>query len=151
MDKEITKEDIYKQSYLVMTNINGVKITTNIKDEHHETLMNSFIILQGMFNEFIKQNITMNKEDYNIISPDNKVWNFHKWMGNPNMNNNDVSENPYPVMYVEGKPVWEGDRLLFNGDDAEPYQMMREVKWQHRGIINGNPEWIKLWSWKIKK
>lgn len=57
----LTKEDIYKQSYLVMSNINGVKITTNIKDEHHETLMNSFIILQGMFNEFINQNKDKNE------------------------------------------------------------------------------------------
>lgn len=92
----------------------------------------------------------MKKEDYNVISPDNKVWDFHKWMKNPNMDNN-VSENPYPVMYVEGRPVWEGDRLLFSSDnDGKLCQMMREVKWQHRSIINGNPEWIKLWSWSVK-
>ena len=90
----------------------------------------------------------MNKEDYNIIAPDNKVWNFHQWVENPNMNDNDVSENPYPVMYVEGKPVWEGDKLLFT---SKPYQMMREVKWQHRAIIKGNPKWIKLWSWAVNQ
>ena len=50
MSKEIKREDINKQSYLVMTNINGVKIKTDISDKHHETLMNSFMTLQGMFN-----------------------------------------------------------------------------------------------------
>ena len=56
MSKEIKREDINKQSYLVMTNINGVKIKTDIKDKHHETLMNSFMTLQGMFNEYLNQN-----------------------------------------------------------------------------------------------
>jgi len=94
----------------------------------------------------------MRKEDYNVIAPDNKVWNFYLWMENPNMGDNNVSENPYPVMYVEGKPVWEGDKLLFSGDDnGKPHQMMREVKWQHRAIINGNPEWLKLWSWSVNQ
>lgn len=93
----------------------------------------------------------MKKEDYNIIAPDNKVWNHKKWLDNPNINDNNVSKNPYPVMYVEGKPVWEGDKLLFNVDnDGKPYQMVREVKWQHRGIICSNPNWINAWSWSIK-
>ena len=56
MSKEIKREDINKQAYLVMTNINGVKITTDISDKHHEILMNSFMTLQGMFNEYLKQN-----------------------------------------------------------------------------------------------
>jgi len=105
--------------------------------------------MEGKASKLLKED--MNKEDYNIIAPDNKVWDFRKWMENPNMNDNDVSENPYPVMYVEGKPVWEGDKLIFNGDDnGKPYQTLREVKWQHRAIINGNPDWIKLWSWSVK-
>lgn len=92
----------------------------------------------------------MKKEDYNVIAPDNKIWDFSRWMGNPNMDN-DVSENPYPVMYVEDKPVWEGDKLLFSEDDnGKSYQIMREVKWQHRGILKGNPKWITFWSWTIK-
>ena len=56
MIKEIKKEDINKQAYLVMTNINGVKITTDISDKHHEILMNSFMTLQGMFNDYLKRN-----------------------------------------------------------------------------------------------
>ncbi len=56
MSKEIKKEDINKQAYLVMTNINGVKITSNINDKHHEILMNSFMTLQRMFNEYLNQN-----------------------------------------------------------------------------------------------
>jgi len=91
----------------------------------------------------------MKKEDYNIITPDNKVWDFQNWMINPNMIN-DVSENPYPVMYVEGKPVYEGDKLIFTGDDnGEPYQNLREVKWQHRALINCNEEWINDWSFSV--
>jgi len=39
-----------------MSNINATKIMTNITDKNHETLMNSFFILQGMFNEYLKQN-----------------------------------------------------------------------------------------------
>ena len=52
--EELTREDINKQAYLVMSNINAVRITTDIKDKHHETLMNSFMTLQGMFNEYLK-------------------------------------------------------------------------------------------------
>jgi hypothetical protein len=52
----ISREDINKQAYLVMSNINATKIMTNISDKNHETLMNSFFILQGMFNEYLKQN-----------------------------------------------------------------------------------------------
>ena len=55
MSKEIKREDINKQAYLVMTNINGVKITTDINDKHHEILMNSFMTLQGMFNDYLNQ------------------------------------------------------------------------------------------------
>ena len=86
----------------------------------------------------------MRKEDYNIISTDNKVYNYQIWIKNPNMIN-DVSENPYPVMYIENKAVYEGDKLLFNVDDK---QILREVKWQHRFLIN--KQWIKLWSLRIK-
>ena len=52
----ISREDINKQAYLVMSNINATKIMTNISDSNHETLMNSFFTLQGMFNEYLKQN-----------------------------------------------------------------------------------------------
>ena len=52
----ISREDINKQAYLVMSNINATKIMTNISDKNHETLLNSFFILQGMFNEYLKQN-----------------------------------------------------------------------------------------------
>jgi hypothetical protein len=52
----ISREDINKQAYLVMSNINATKIMTNISDKNHETLMNSFFTLQGMFNEYLKQN-----------------------------------------------------------------------------------------------
>jgi len=52
----ISREDINKQAYHVMTNINSTKIISNISDRHRETLMNSFYILLGMFNDFIKQN-----------------------------------------------------------------------------------------------
>ena len=101
----------------------------------------------------------MNKEDYNIIAPNNKVWDFHQWMENPNINDNDVSENPYPVMYVEGKPVWEGDKLLFTGDGIE------EIRWWNcsnnqlssktsndeekiSGVIHGLDDWknmVEFW------
>lgn len=52
----ISMEDINKQAYLVMSNINATKIMTNISDKNHETLMNSFFTLQGMFNDYLKQN-----------------------------------------------------------------------------------------------
>tara|TARA_R110002012_G_scaffold301901_1_gene502532 strand:- start:27 stop:317 length:291 start_codon:yes stop_codon:yes gene_type:complete len=91
----------------------------------------------------------MKKEDYKIIAPDNKVWDFQEWMKNPNMIN-DVSENQHPVMYVEGKPVYEGDKLIFNGNDnGKSYQTLREVKWQHRALINGNKDWINNWSFSV--
>jgi hypothetical protein len=34
-------------------------------------------------------------EDFNIIASDNRVWDFHRWIENPNLNDNDVSENPH--------------------------------------------------------
>ena len=52
----ISREDINKQAYLVMSNINAVKVKTDISSENHETLMMSFFTLQGMFNEYLKQN-----------------------------------------------------------------------------------------------
>lgn len=52
----ISREDINKQAYLVMSNINATKMMTNISDKNHETLLNSFFKLQGMFNEYLKQN-----------------------------------------------------------------------------------------------
>ena len=52
----INVENINKQAYLVMSNINATKIVTNISDQNHETLMNSFIILQCMFSDYLKQN-----------------------------------------------------------------------------------------------
>ena len=52
----ISREDINKQAYLVMSNINATKIMTNISDKNYETLMNSFFTLQGMFNDYLKQN-----------------------------------------------------------------------------------------------
>ena len=52
----ISREDINKQAYLVMSNINATKIMTNISDKNHETLMDSFFTLQGMFNDYLKQN-----------------------------------------------------------------------------------------------
>ena len=56
MSKEIKREDINKQAYLVMTNINGLNITTDINDKQHKTLMSSFMTLQGMFNDYLNQN-----------------------------------------------------------------------------------------------
>lgn len=91
----------------------------------------------------------MKKQDYSIITPDNKVWNLQEWMKNPNMVN-DVSENPYPVMYVEMKPIYEGDKLIFNGNDnGKPYQTLRQVKWQHRSLIINNKDWINNWSFSV--
>jgi hypothetical protein len=52
----ISREDINKQAYLVMSNINATKMMTNISDINHETLLNSFFTLQGMFNDCLKQN-----------------------------------------------------------------------------------------------
>jgi hypothetical protein len=52
----ISREDINKQAYLVMSNINATKMMTNISDKNHETLLNSFFTLQGMFNDCLKQN-----------------------------------------------------------------------------------------------
>jgi hypothetical protein len=54
-DVKFSREDINKQAYLVMSNINATKIMTNISDQNHETLMNSFFTLQGMFNDYLKQ------------------------------------------------------------------------------------------------
>lgn len=53
---DISREDINKQAYIVMSNINATKITTNISDSYHEKLMNSFFTLQGMFNEYLRKN-----------------------------------------------------------------------------------------------
>jgi len=55
ISSSLTKEDINKQAYLVMSNINAVKITTDIDDKKYNTLMKSFLTLQGMFNDYLKQ------------------------------------------------------------------------------------------------
>ena len=51
----ISREDINKQAYLVMSNINGIKVRTNIEEQQYDTMMKSFFTLQGMFNEYLKQ------------------------------------------------------------------------------------------------
>ena len=52
----ISREDINKQAYLVMSNINGIKVRTNIEEQQYDVMMKSFFTLQGMFNEYLKQN-----------------------------------------------------------------------------------------------
>jgi len=49
----LSREDINKQSFLLLSNINATKITTNISDSNHETLINSFFTLQGMVNDYL--------------------------------------------------------------------------------------------------
>ncbi len=51
----LSREDINKQAFLVLSNINATKITTNISDSNHETLINSFFTLQGMVNDYLEQ------------------------------------------------------------------------------------------------
>ena len=51
----ISREYINKQAYLVMSNINGIKVRTNIEEQQYDTMMKSFFTLQGMFNEYLKQ------------------------------------------------------------------------------------------------
>ena len=88
-------------------------------------------------------------EDYNIISPDNKIWNKATYMECINLVD-DVSDNPYPVMYVEGDPVWEGDKILYTKPlTPEKEQIIRKVCWQHRSLVD--EDWVKNWSFKIKK
>jgi hypothetical protein len=52
----ISREDINKQAYLVMSNINGIKVRTNIEEQQYDVMMKSFFTLQGMFNDYLKQN-----------------------------------------------------------------------------------------------
>ena len=37
-----------------------------------------------------------------------------------------------------------------NYPEGKPYQTLREVKWNHRGIIRSNKVWVNHWSWSIK-
>ena len=53
------------------------------------------------------------------------------------------------IMYVEGKPVYEGDKLLYRGEDGEQY--IRKVYHQHKLISISNPKWINNWSWDLDK
>jgi hypothetical protein len=53
-------------------------------------------------------------------------------------------------MYVEGKPIWEGDELLYMDSNIKK-QHMRKVCWQHRGIIISDPNWINSWSFSVVK
>lgn len=51
----ISREDINKQAYLVMSNICGIKVRTNIEEQQYDTMIKSFFTLQGMFNDYLKQ------------------------------------------------------------------------------------------------
>ena len=51
------------------------------------------------------------------------------------------------VMDVEGKPVYVGDKLLFDGENG---QYVREVFEQHKSLAEIKPDWVKLWSWELK-
>ncbi len=51
------------------------------------------------------------------------------------------------IMYVEGKLVYEGDTLLFKGEDG---QYVRKVCQQHKILSKITPGWVGLWSWNFK-
>ena len=91
----------------------------------------------------------MSKEDYNIIAPDNKIWNHEEYIKHDNLNNN-ISDNPYPVMYVEGKPVYEGDTLIFTDSYNKSEPTLRTIYFQNRYHFTSNKKWGKQFSWSIK-
>ena len=87
----------------------------------------------------------MKEENKDVINSNNKVYDYLKYIECKNMIN-DISENIYPVMYIDNKPVYEGDKLLFRNENE---QQIREIKWQHRLIVHSNKKWIKLWSFSV--
>lgn len=89
------------------------------------------------------------KEDYNIITPDNKILNNEQYTKHDKLVDN-ISDNPYPVMYIENKPVYEGDNLIFIDSYTKSEPMVRKICFQHRFLLTANKKWSKQFSWKIK-
>ncbi len=85
-------------------------------------------------------------EDWDVIARNNKIWSQLNWL-NPTGLVHGISENPYPVMYIEGKPVWEGDELLYT-DPNTGKQQIEKVLWHHRGAIASNASWVNNWSFE---
>ena len=55
--------------------------------------------------------------------------------------------NKEEIMYVEGKPVYEGDNLLFKSEGG---QYVRKVYQQHKILAKITQGWVGLWSWNFK-
>lgn len=52
----ISRGDINKQEDLVMSNINDIKLGSELSLAKRNVIMNSFLTLQGMYHEYLKQN-----------------------------------------------------------------------------------------------
>ena len=68
----VTLSQIYRQSYLLMTNINSMKITPTVTEKQHVTTINSFFTLIEMFNSYITQN-SIHKDKIAELEP-SEIW-----------------------------------------------------------------------------
>ena len=73
---------------------------------------------------------------------------FVEWYNNKKQPKKTLFKDEKIVMVVEGKPVYVGDKLIFNSGESK---YVREVCEQHKFLAKTKPDWIKLWSWNIEE
>lgn len=84
-------------------------------------------------------------EDLKVIDKKNKVIDHKRY------NAKVEPFNVYPVMYVDGQPIWEGDQVLFFDDKGKV--AVREMFWanRHQVAMMGGDKWVKQFFLTINK
>jgi len=84
-------------------------------------------------------------EDLKVINKKNKILDYARY----NMKADPF--NIYPVMYVDGQPIWEGDQVLYHDDKGKV--AVREIFWQNRMqvAIKGGDNWADQFFLAINK
>ena len=72
---------------------------------------------------------------------------FVKWY-NKTQSKKDLCEDENFIMTVEGRPVYVGNKLLYNTGNGQ--YIVREIFPQHKLIAHNNPDWVRCWSWDLK-
>lgn len=89
--------------------------------------------------------ILIKQEDLKVINKKNKVLDYKRY------NAKVEPFNIYPVMYVDGQPIWEGDQVLFFDDKGKV--AVREIFWanRHQVAIKGGDNWVEKFFLTINK
>lgn len=82
-------------------------------------------------------------EDLKVINKKNKILDYARYCMKVE------PFNIYPVMYVEGEPIWEGDQVLYHAESGKI--TLREIFWENRNMVANGSEWVSQFFLNINK